>query len=90
MCLQGRTSVNTFNKDLAGQWLTCGIAVNKTLTSVTEKANFLLPSLATCRWQTETEHRATVHLCSKCLLSRTRMVLVFGENMKRTLGITFT
>lgn len=90
MCLQGRNLVNTFDKDLAGQGLTCGVAVNKTLTYVTEKANFLLPSLATCRWQTEIERRATVHLCSKCLLSRTRTVLVFGENMKQTLGITFT
>jgi len=90
MCLERRTSVNTFDKDLAGQGLTCGVAVNKTLTSVTEKANFLMPSLTTCRWQTETEHRTTVHLCSKCLLSRTRMVQGFGENMKQTLVITFT
>lgn len=90
MCLQRKTSVNTVDKDLAGQGLTCGVAVNKILTSVTEKANFLLPSLTTCRWQTETEHRPTVHLCSKCLLSRTRRVLGFGANMKQTLVITFT
>ena len=51
MCLERRTSVNTFDKDLAGQGLTCGVAVNKTLTSVTENLfeDSLCPVTCLCR-----------------------------------------